>query len=80
MIARAYIVPTVERVQFSRPVFGRVSGERRSVLPQGIPTGEISEFEGYEWKIENCDEVGINNLSETLKNEIIEVICQEEDL
>ena len=41
---------------------------------------EKNIFEGYEWKIENCDEVGINNLSETLKNDIIEVIFQEEDL
>ena len=31
-------------------------------------------FEGYEWKIENCDEDGINDLSETLKNKIIEII------
>ncbi len=30
--------------------------------------------EGYEWKIETCDEGGINELGETLKNEIIEVI------
>ena len=37
-------------------------------------------FEGYEWKIENCDEVGTNDLSKTLKDEIIKVICQEEDL
>ena len=35
---------------------------------------EKSLFEGYEWKIENCDEVGINDLSETLKNKIIETI------
>jgi hypothetical protein len=31
-------------------------------------------FEGYEWKIENCDEVGVNDFSETLKNEIIKII------
>ena len=35
---------------------------------------EKSLFEGYEWKIENCDEDGINDLSETLKNKIIETI------
>ena len=35
---------------------------------------EKSLFAGYEWKIENCDEVGINDLSETLKNKIIETI------
>ena len=35
---------------------------------------EKSLFEGYEWKIENCDEDGINDLSETLKNKIIEII------
>ena len=35
---------------------------------------ERNIFEGYEWKVENCDETGINELSETLKNEIIESI------
>ena len=35
---------------------------------------EKSLFAGYEWKIENCDEVGINDLSETLENKIIETI------
>ena len=35
---------------------------------------EKSLFAGYEWKIENCDEDGINDLSETLKNKIIETI------
>ena len=35
---------------------------------------EKSLFEGYEWKIENCDEDGVNDLSETLKNKIIETI------
>ena len=35
---------------------------------------EKSLFEGYEWKIENCDEDGVNDLSETLKNKIIEII------
>ncbi len=37
---------------------------------------EKSLFEDYEWKIENCDETGINELSETLKNEIIEIISK----
>ena len=32
---------------------------------------EKNIFEGYDWKIENCDETGINEFSETLKNEII---------
>ncbi len=41
---------------------------------------EKNLFDGYEWKIENCDEVGINDLNETLKNKIIEVIAQEEYL
>ena len=35
---------------------------------------ERNIFEGYEWKVENCDETRINELSETLKNEIIESI------
>jgi hypothetical protein len=35
---------------------------------------EKNLFEGYEWKIEDCDEGGINDLNETLKNEIIEII------
>ncbi len=41
---------------------------------------EKNLFDGYEWKIENCDEVGINDLNETLKNKIIEVLAQEEYL
>jgi hypothetical protein len=35
---------------------------------------EKSLLEDYEWKIENCDEPGINELNETLKNEMIEII------
>lgn len=31
-------------------------------------------FEGYDWKIENCDEDSINKFDEALKNEIVEVI------
>jgi hypothetical protein len=31
-------------------------------------------FEGYDWKIENCDEENINEFDETLKKEIAEVI------
>ncbi len=31
-------------------------------------------FEGYEWKIENCDEDSINELNDALKNEIQKVI------
>ena len=38
---------------------------------------EKSLFEGYEWKIENCNEDGINDLSETLKNKIIEIISED---
>ena len=38
---------------------------------------EKSLFEGYEWKIENCNEDGINDLSETLKNKIIEIIGED---
>ena len=37
---------------------------------------ERNLLDGYDWKIENCDEVEINELSETLKNEIIEIICK----
>lgn len=32
---------------------------------------EKNIFENYDWNIENCDESGINEFSETLKNEII---------
>ena len=32
---------------------------------------EKNIFEDYDWNIENCDESGINDFSETLKNEII---------
>ena len=38
---------------------------------------EKSLFEGYEWKIKNCNEDGINDLSETLKNKIIEIIGED---
>lgn len=31
-------------------------------------------FEGYDWKIENCDEDSINEFGESLKNEITEII------
>ncbi len=31
-------------------------------------------FEGYDWKIENCDEDSINEFGEALKNEIVKII------
>ena len=31
-------------------------------------------FEGYDWKIENCDEANINEFNDALKNEIQEVL------
>ena len=34
-------------------------------------------FEGYEWKIENCDEEGINKLNEALKNQIAQIISED---
>jgi hypothetical protein len=34
-------------------------------------------FEDYEWKIESCEEAGINEFSKTLKNEIIEIIVKD---
>ena len=34
-------------------------------------------FEGYEWKIENCDEDGINELNEALKNQITQIITKD---
>ena len=34
----------------------------------------VNPFEGYEWKIENCDEDGINELNEALKNQIVQII------
>lgn len=40
---------------------------------------EKNLFEGYEWKIEDCDEGGINDLNETLKNEIIKIINKDLD-
>ena len=36
---------------------------------------EKSLFEEYEWKIEGCEETVINNLNETLKNKIIEILA-----
>ena len=38
---------------------------------------EKSLFEDYDWKIENCKEDGINDLSEALKNKIIEIIGED---
>ena len=38
---------------------------------------EKNLFEAYEWKIEGCDETGINDLNETLQNEIIEIITKD---
>ena len=35
---------------------------------------EKSIFDGYKWKIENCDEDGINDLDEALKNGITETL------
>ena len=35
---------------------------------------EKNIFKDYDWKIENCDETGINEFSETWKNEIIAII------
>ena len=34
-------------------------------------------FDGYEWKIENCDEDGINELNEALKNQIAQIISED---
>ena len=34
-------------------------------------------FEGYDWKIENCDEDNINKFDEALKNEIVEIISKD---
>ena len=34
-------------------------------------------FEGYEWKIENCDEDSINELNEALKNQIAQIISED---
>ena len=38
---------------------------------------EKNLFEGYEWKVEGCDETGIKDLNETLKNEIIAIITKD---
>jgi ribosomal protein S7 len=40
---------------------------------------EKTLLEGYEWKIENCDETGVNDLNESLKNEILEIIAKDPD-
>ena len=37
----------------------------------------VNPFEGYEWKIENCDEDGINELNEALKNQITQIIAKD---
>ena len=34
-------------------------------------------FKGYEWKIEDCDEDGINELNEALKNQIAQIISED---
>ena len=38
---------------------------------------EKNLFEGYEWKVEGCDETGIKDLNENLKNEIIAIITKD---
>ena len=38
---------------------------------------EKNLFEGYEWKVEGCDETGIKDLNETLKNEIIAILAKD---
>ena len=38
---------------------------------------EKNLFEGYEWKVEGCNETGIKDLNETLKNEIIAIITKD---
>ena len=34
-------------------------------------------FDGYDWKIENCDENSINEFNEALKSEIQQVISKD---
>ena len=34
-------------------------------------------FKGYEWKIEGCEEGGINELNEDLKNQIVQTISKD---
>jgi hypothetical protein len=37
-------------------------------------------FEGYEWKIEGCDDGGINEFNDELKNEIVSRLGQEKKI
>ena len=39
-----------------------------------------TDFDGYDWKIENCDENNINEFNETLKSEIQQVISKDIEL
>ncbi len=37
-------------------------------------------FEGYEWKIEGCDDGGINEFNDELKNEIVSRLVQQDKI
>ena len=39
-----------------------------------------TDFDGYDWKIENCDENSINEFNEALKSEIQQVISKDIEL
>ena len=42
--------------------------------------GNGNLFEGYDWKIEGCDDGGINEFNDELKNEIVSRLGQEKKL
>ena len=46
--------------------------EANKEVERMVETKDI--FNGYEWKIGNCDEDGINELNEDLKNQIVQII------
>ena len=61
-------VNTTLEVQLKSDTKENATAEARKLI------AEKTLFESYEWKIEDCEEGGINDLNEALKNEILEVL------
>jgi hypothetical protein len=66
-------VNTTLEVQLKSTTKEEATTEAKKILAEKNP------FEGYEWKIENCDESGINEFSDTLKSEILDVMDKDLD-
>jgi hypothetical protein len=58
-------VNTTLEVQLKSDTKENATAEAKEII------AEETLFENYDWKIENCDEDGINDLNEILKNEIL---------